>query len=119
VVVYPSASPSDSSAMLWQAMADMTFKMPGGYAVFASSPDAVASFNPAASPVLDALGLCRGGMVPTITPEQTRATLRSWGAVAVVVVSGTTGAGCATELFDRALGAHHDRGGVSVWPGPR
>ena len=35
VVVFPASDPGDSSAMLWQAMSDMTFRMPGGYAVFA------------------------------------------------------------------------------------
>ena len=33
----------DPSAMLWQSMADMTFRMPGGYAVFAT-PSGTASF---------------------------------------------------------------------------
>ena len=70
IVVYPSASPVNSSAMIWQAMADMTFKMPGGYAVFASSPAGVASFDPTPSPVLSALELCQAGQVPTITPEE-------------------------------------------------
>ena len=116
VVVYPSASAADSSAMLWQAMADMTFRMPGGYAVFASPPTEVASFNPTPSPLLAALGLCAGGQTPDITPEQTRAALRGWRASSVVVARETAGADCATNLFDQALGAHRAEGGVSIWP---
>jgi hypothetical protein len=119
VVVYPTASPADASAMVWQASADMTFKMPGGYAVFASPPTGVASFDPAPSPVLDALDLCHAGETPSVTPEQTRATLRQWDTAAVVVAPGTVGAPCATHLFDQALGTHRLVGGVLVWSVPR
>ena len=32
-VVYPLASSTNDSSMLWQAMANMQFRMPGGFAV--------------------------------------------------------------------------------------
>ncbi len=59
VVVYPFASPVDASAMLWQAMAHDTFKMPGGYAVFRSA-DGAATFNSDPSLVQQALAECAG-----------------------------------------------------------
>ena len=55
------------------------------------------------------------GAPPEITPEKTRSTLHDWKASYVVVVPGTAGAACATNLFDEALGAHRTVGGVSVW----
>ena len=64
VVVFPSSNPGDSSAMLWQAMSDMTFRMPGGYAVFASAPHGIASFNPAPSVLGTAMASCVAGVTP-------------------------------------------------------
>jgi hypothetical protein len=114
-VIFPSSNPGDSSAMLWQAMSDMTFRMPGGYAVFASSPSGTASFYAAPSVLQNAMTACVSGVPPQISPEETRTVLHGWRAGYVVVVPGTNGAACATELFDEALGAHHTEGGVSVW----
>ncbi len=114
-VIFPSSNPGDSSAMLWQAMSDMTFRMPGGYAVFASSPSGAASFYAEPSVLENAMTSCVSGVPPQISPEETRSVLLSWKARFVVVVPGTTGAACATKLFDGALGAHRTEGGVSVW----
>ena len=83
--------------MLWQAMSNMTFRMPGGYAVFASSPDSRASFYAAPS-VLDPMTACVIGAPPEITPETTRSTLHDWKASHVVVVPGTAGAACHEPL---------------------
>ncbi len=116
LVVFPSSNPGDSSAMLWQAMSDMTFRMPGGYAVFASAPDGAASFNPAPSVLGSALTSCVAGVPPQLPPSGTRSALRGWDAQYVVVVPEATGAACATALFDQALGPHRTEGGVSVWP---
>jgi len=115
VVVFPSSNPGDSSAMLWQAMSDMTFRMPGGYAVFASAPHGTASFNPAPSVLGTAMSSCVAAVPPQIAPSVTRSVLEEWDARYVVVVPGTDGAACATALFDRALGPHRSEGGVSVW----
>ena len=115
VVVYPSANPVDSSAMLWQALSNMTFRMPGGYAVFASSPNGTASFVGTPSTLEQAMTNCGVGAAPGISVEETRRTLRDWNARYVVVVTGSTGAACATTMFDRALGPHRDAGGVALW----
>ncbi len=114
-VVFPSSNPGDSSAMLWQAMSDMTFRMSGGYAVFASPPKGTASFYAEPSVLENAMTSCVTGVPPQISPEETRSILHGWKARYVVVVPGTTGAECATKLFDGALGAHRTEGGVSVW----
>ncbi len=114
-VVFPSSNPSDSSAMVWQAMSDMTFRMPGGYAVFAGSPSGAASFYAQPSVLQNAMTSCVTGVPPQNSPEDTRSVLHGWKARYVVVVPGTTGAACATKLFDGALGAHRAVGGVSVW----
>ena len=52
-VVYPFASSSDASAMVWQASANLAFKMPGGYAVFAGVGKA--TFASSASVLQEAL----------------------------------------------------------------
>jgi hypothetical protein len=115
-VVYPSSNAVDSSAMLWQALSNMTFRMPGGYAVFASSPNGTASFSGTPSTLEQAMTNCGVGAEPGISVAETRRTLRDWNARYVVVVTGSTGAACATNMFDRALGPHRDVGGVAVWP---
>ena len=115
VVVFPSANPGDSSAMLWQAMADMTFRMPGGYAVFATPPMGTASFNAVPSVLGGALTACVVGVPPQISPEQARSAVRGVKARYVVVVPGSAGAACATRLFDGTLGAHRSEGGLLVW----
>jgi hypothetical protein len=115
VVVYPSSNAGDSSAMLWQAMSNMTFRMPGGYAVFASSAKGTASFSGAPSMLEQAMTNCGVGADPGISVQATRNTLKHWNARYVVVVTGSTGAACATNMFDHALGPHSNVGGVSVW----
>ncbi len=114
VVVDPSASPTDASPMLWQAMSGLTFRMPGGYAVFAASSGA-ASFYPGSSAALDAMTACMIAVPIPVTDQQILADLRRLGTGAVVVVPGITGAPCAERLFNRLLGPYRDEGGVMVW----
>ena len=114
VVVYPLASPVDASAMLWQAMAHDTFKMPGGYAVFRSA-DGTATFASDPSLVQQVLAECSGGGEPQLAPSTIRAELRAWNASLAAVVVSAPGSDCATRLFDRAYGPHRTTGGVRVW----
>jgi hypothetical protein len=116
-VIYPIASPSDDSAMLWQAMADMDFRMPGGFAVFANQ-DGIASFYGQASPLQAALAACESGTTPppALSAADVRAQLAQWHARTVVVVPTVPGAACATSLFTSALGQAQQKGGVLVWP---
>jgi hypothetical protein len=114
VVVYPFASPINSSAMLWQAMADDTFRMPGGYAVFRSA-DGTATFDSDPSQVQQALAECAGGGPAPLAPSTVRMELRTWNASLAAVVISAPGSACATRLFDSAYGAHHTSGGVRLW----
>ena len=114
VVVYPEASPVDASAMTWQAMADFTFKMPGGYAVF-RSPDGTASFLATPTVLFGALGACHGGVAPQITRAQIRQELRSWNVSDIAVVPSSPGASCAVKLFTESYGAFDHRDGVDLW----
>jgi hypothetical protein len=113
VVVYPLSTPSSSSAMVWQAMADMRFRMPGGYAVFATPTGA--TFHSQPSELQSALAACFAGDTPTLAPAATRSQLRAIGASAVVVVPTTFGASCARHLFESALGPSHRTQGVLLW----
>jgi hypothetical protein len=120
VVVYPDSTAIDSSGMLWQAMADMTFRMPGGYAVFAG-PSRSASFFAADlnTPLGQAMNLCaNGNQVPATLMPGIRAGLRQLSVRSVVVAPGTEGAPCAIALFDQLLGAHRAEGGVLLWMRP-
>ncbi len=114
VLVYPGANAVHAEAMLWQAMADENFRMPGGYAVFAT-PGGAASFAPASSLLGTELNFCDAGYVPQITDRAVREGIRRVGATTVVVVPGYKGSPCATRLFDDALGPHLSVGGVEVW----
>ena len=115
VVVYPFASPTDASAMVWQAMADFRFRMPGGYAVFASPPSGAASFASDASPLQGALAVCAAGQTASLPAADVTAQLRAWHARRVVVAASAEGAGCATAMLQAALGAPAQTGGVLVW----
>ena len=114
VVVYPFASPVDASAMLWQAMAHDTFRMPGGYAVFRSA-DGTATFASDPSLVQEVLAECAGGGQPQLAPSTVRMELQSWNASLAAVVIAAPGSACATRLFDSAYGPHRTNGGVRLW----
>jgi hypothetical protein len=117
VLVYPYPSAQDPSAMLWQSMADMTFRLPGGYAVFAT-PSGVASFYGTPSALQGALAQCQAGQEPALPTQVIRSDLRSLKAEKVVVAETSIGAACATRLFDQALGTPRSQDGVRVWDAP-
>jgi hypothetical protein len=117
IVVYPFASSVDTSAMLWQAMADLTFRMPGGYAVFPTAAG-TATFDSDPSPVQMVLGECASGAEPQISPSTIRTELRNWNVSLVAVAISAPGAACATRLFDRAYGPSKSTGGVRLWTEP-
>jgi len=115
-VIYPFATAADDSAMLWQAMADMTFRMPGGFAVI-PGPTGASSFAGQSSALQAALADCSAGAstTPSLSAEAVRAQLRSWHTRTVVVVPTSPGAACAEALFSSALGSPRSVGGVSLW----
>ena len=114
LVVYPLASASNSSAMLWQAMASVRFKMPGGYAVFRSTSGS-ATFASAASPLQQVLALCSMGDRISEPVAAVRTELAAWHASGVLVNPQAAGAVCATGLFEAALGHPVHEGGMLIW----
>ncbi len=114
VVVYPAASPDDTSPMVWQAMADMRFRMPGGFAIF-TTPSGTASFSPRPSVLLGAMAACAAGTMPVLPPGLIRSQLRAVHASSVAVIAGAPGSTCAQHLFAGALGAPRQTGGVLLW----
>jgi len=116
-VVYPMASSADDSAMLWQAMAQMEFRMPGGFAVIPGRNGAN-TFNGQFSPLQGALNQCDGGASAAqgFSAAAVRTQLRRWHTRTVAVVPTAPGAACAAKLFTDALGPAHRVGGVLLWP---
>ena len=113
-VVYPSSGPASTSAMVWQAVADMRFRMVGGYAVFPTSTG-TATFDPQPTALGAALAACAAGGAPELPPASVRSELRAVQASTVVVVPGTPGAPCAARLFHDALGPPRPAPGVLLW----
>ena len=115
-LVYPIASSSNDSSMLWQAMAQMQFRMPGGFAVI-PGPNGANTFNGQPSALQGALAQCEGGAsaVRDFPAAAVRAQLRRWHTRTVAVVPTAPGAGCATRLFTTALGPGRRVGGAVVW----
>ncbi len=114
VVVYPPADPASTSAMVWQAMADMRFRMTGGYGIFPTATG-TATFEPEPTALHAALAACAAGASPVLAPAAVRSELRDAGASVVVVVPGTPGAPCAARLVTRALGPPRVTEGVLLW----
>jgi uncharacterized membrane protein (DUF485 family) len=119
-VIYPLATSADDSAMLWQAMADLDFRMPGGFAVI-PGPTGANTFAGQTSPLQGALAACRagtGGTTPALSATAVRSQLERWRTRTVAVVPTAPGAACATSLFTQALGPPQRVGGVLLWPHP-
>lgn len=116
-LVYPLASSTNDQSMLWQAMADMQFRMPGGFAVI-PGPDGANTFGGEVTPLSQALAECEQGApaVTNFTAANLQAQLRRWGTKTVAIVPSAPGAACATTFFTDALGPPEHVGGVLVWP---
>jgi hypothetical protein len=116
-LIYPLATPSNDSSMLWQAMANMQFRMPGGFAVI-PGPTGANTFVGEASPLEAALAQCEGGAtsVAAFPAADVRDQLRRWHTETVAVDPSAPGAACAQALFTRALGRPRREGDVLVWP---
>jgi hypothetical protein len=114
-VVYPWTSSSDDSAMLWQAMANMQFRMPGAFAVI-PGPNGHNTFNGQPSVLQGALAYCQeGAKSGGLSARAVRRQLRRWHTRTVVVVPTVPGAKCAEALFTSAFGRPQRVGGVVLW----
>ena len=115
-LVYPVASPTDDSSMLWQAMAGMQFRMPGGFAVIPGANGAN-TFTGQSTPLTAALAQCEAGASTVQFPAAAvRGQLRQWQTRTVVVDPAAPGAACASALLPRALGPARRVEGVLLWP---
>jgi hypothetical protein len=114
VLIYPMSAPGDASAMVWQADAHLAFRMPGGYAVFATS-SGLASFSGPSSTTQMALSLCSSGTRLSLPDAVLRDQLAKWKVGLVAVVKTATGARCAESLVESALGPPTSRGQVMLW----
>ena len=83
-LIYPVASSTNDSSMLWQAMAQMDFRMPGGFAVIPGA-DGTNTFNGQPSPLEEALAQCEGGAAAppafpasAVRPNCANGTPRPW-----------------------------------------
>jgi hypothetical protein len=115
-VVYPLATTADASSMLWQAMADMDFRMPGGFAVI-PGPTGANTLAGQTSPLQAALAACWAGTegAARLSAQDVRAQLDRWRTRTVAVVPTAPGAACAMALFTGALGPARPEGGVLLW----
>lgn len=118
VLVYPAASPVDADAMLWQADADLRFKMPGGYAVFAGA-GRTATFVSEQSLLRQELADCAVGIRAVVPPAIVRTQLEQWNIDRVAVDPAAEGAGCVAHLLWPALGPPRATGGVWLWDAGR
>ncbi len=114
VVVYPMASSVDASSMVWQGMADVTFRMPGGYAVFRNRAGK-ATFVSDPSLFQMVFAQCAMGEKIGLAPSTIRSEVRGLHASMVAVAISAPGATCATRLFNSAYGRPKNTGGVRIW----
>jgi hypothetical protein len=107
IVTYPYVQWPFAAPVLWQAVDEMRYKLPG---VYGYTPDATgaATLNAPPSATGDALIACAELRTP---PSVTRAGVRlihaelsSWNVSTVVVTSEAPDPGCAVALFKRVLG---------------
>ena len=98
-LVYPLASNSDASAMVWQAMANMRSACREGTPSSLPARGGVISQRP--SSLQEALAFCtEGDRFPLSTPA-VRSDLRTWHVQLVTVAQSAPGAYCATRLSPR------------------
>jgi hypothetical protein len=114
VMVFPYADASHSDAMLWQAMADMRFAMPSGYAFV---PDSAPAFlNPPPSASYDLNLAVQGGADPsTIDASGVLLDIQRW-KVRTVIVGPMPHQAAMVAILTRTLGAPPARGSdVYMW----
>lgn len=125
VLTYPYASSTRPNGMLWQALADMRFKLIGGYALTraATGGSTYSALPPtdqevAATLIADATGKSLTTILPgakAATPEQLRRFLYHYDVGAVIFQSVGSHPARAFSLIESAIGSPVARGGVYVW----
>jgi hypothetical protein len=114
VMVFPYADASHSDAMLWQAMADMRFAMPSGYAFVPESAPAFLDPPPSASYDLN-LAVLGGADPSAIDASGVLLDIQRW-KVRTVIVGPMPHQAAMVAILTRTLGAPPARGSdVYVW----
>ncbi|HEX4433719.1 MAG TPA: hypothetical protein VH012_02750 [Acidimicrobiales bacterium] len=116
-VVYPTTTPVDDDATLWQATADMRFKMPGAYALVPAEGGGPATWGSGTLTSGTLQALQGGAAVPrtALLRDQLRAEWRLWDAQTFIMGPGANEA-AARDFVTWVIGkppVHTD--GVYVW----
>ncbi|MEA2634854.1 MAG: hypothetical protein QOH92_1621 [Chloroflexota bacterium] len=115
-MVFPYADASHANAMLWQAVADMRFAMPSGYAFVPDSAPAFLDPPPSASYALN-LAILGGADPMTLDTAGVLADIRRWN-VQEVLVGPMPNEAAMVAVLTRAIGSPPTRSGdVFVWDG--
>jgi hypothetical protein len=125
-LLYPYPSSVTPNAQAWQAVAKLSFAMPGGYFLVPSGPDRTIAFSPELSYTRATLtarvltGL-ESGRAPTETPalrSALRAQWQRWGVDSLVVFpEGEPNPAAVVRFFTWVVGgpASHGPGGAYTW----
>lgn len=115
---YPYPAVGQSQAMLWQAVARMRFRMPGGAVIIPGRHDQ-ATFLPRLTPVANTLLECYGGIGPvpvsSAAVQAGRVALVELRIDTMVVPMGEAGSACAAEYLQQLAGAPSVEYGSLVW----
>ncbi len=125
-IVYPYPSSLTPNAQMWQAVADLRFRMPGGYFLVPQPPSDRIAFSPAIGYGRDTLTASvlialYGGNPPSLTPTLRTKLLgqwRSWHVRTLVAFpEGVPDPGRAVSFFSSLLGRapRLEQGGAYVW----
>jgi hypothetical protein len=113
-MVFPFADALHSTSMLWQASADLQFKMPSGYAFTPVSAGSFLDPPPSASYDLN-LAIQRGADPSTVDTSGVLADIQRW-KVRTVIVGPMPNEDAMVSVLARALGSPPvPMGGVYVW----
>jgi hypothetical protein len=127
-LVYPYPSSLSPSAQMWQAVAGMRFRMPGGYFLVPDGPDNHLAFSPTlgyarTTLTAEVLNQLLVGTPPALTPTLRRSLLgefRLWHVRSVVAFpAGTAKPGQSIAFFTSLLGRppSTEAGGAYAWYG--
>jgi hypothetical protein len=118
VAPWSTGDVTDDAPMIWQAAADMRFKMPSGYSIRPDRVDNRPAFGPVPTILGRALGQLKGGETigtdePTL--DAMRAEIRGWKTRAVIV-GPIANESRVVDYLTLLLGRRPERtGGVWVW----
>lgn len=118
LLTYPFPDVATAEPMVWQAVADMRFRMPGGYLI-TPAQRGTATFlgevDTLAAQVL--IGCWNGGTenLGTTTETALRQELLDWRVTTIVVPVDQPHASCATGVFSRLAGPPTRQYGSDVW----